>query len=125
MLLTKEEQKQFAVLANALIDIPWVPEEMEQIMFEHAINILERVLQEALPDVFHELMRTAEKGIDPAQVPAFTERVINSAGAKVDLPYLNEEQETQFLRLIINPMVKSMAKGKNLTDLLPQLPTSN
>jgi len=123
MLITKEEQKKFAALANTFIDIPWISEEMEQPIFEHAIGLLEGVLQDALPDVFQELTRSAEKGIDPSQVPALTERLVATANAKVDLPYLNEQQEAQLFSVVINPLVKAMATGRTLSDVLPEMPS--
>ena len=124
MLITKEEQKKFAALANALIDIPWISEDMEQPIFEHAIGLLEGVLKDALPDIFQELTRSAEKGIDPSQVPELTERLVAIANTKVDLPYLNEQQEAQLFHVVINPLVKSMAKGRSLSDVLPQIPSA-
>jgi hypothetical protein len=33
-----EEQKKIASLVNAIIDIPLVSEEMEQVIFEHAVG---------------------------------------------------------------------------------------
>ncbi len=121
-LLKPEEQKRFATLINTMIDIPWVPEEMEQQIFEHALSIIDNSLQGTLPTIFQGLMRNAQKGIDRTQIPEFTERLITTTNKKFDLPYLNEDQESHILRLVITPMVKAMADGKTLNDLLPTAP---
>ena len=121
MLLTDEERKQFATLVNALIDIPLVPEEFEQTIFEHAIAVIDSALEEALPTVFHSLMREAERGIDKDHAREFADRLVESVNQKVDLPYLNEDQEAQLLFAVINPLVKAMTTGKKLDDLLPAL----
>ena len=121
MLLSNQERKQFAALINALIDIPLVSEDVEQVIFEHALGIIDGVLVENLPVVFHEFMRNAEQGIDKDQAPAFAERLVVSVNRQVNLPYLTEEQESQLLRTVINPLVKAMTNGKKLQDLLPTI----
>jgi hypothetical protein len=119
MLLTKEEQKQFATLVNSIIDIPLVPEEMEQQIFEHAIGVIDAALQDTLPTIFHGLMREAEKGIDKAHANEFADRLVETTNKKFDLPYLNEDQEAQILGMVIGPLVKAMTEGKTLESLLP------
>ena len=48
-MLSKEEQKQFAALINSIVDIPLVPEDMEQQIFEHAVAVIssERICRQA------------------------------------------------------------------------------
>ena len=121
MLLTDQERKQFATLINALIDIPLVSEDMEQVIFEHALGIIDAVLRDTLPVIFHEMMRDAERGIDKDQAQDFADRLVVSVNRQVDLPYLTEEQEAQLLRTVVNPLVKAMTQGKRLQDLLPAL----
>jgi len=121
MLLKANEQKQFAALINSIIDIPLVPEEMEQQIFEHAVLVIDRALEDTLPTIFHGLMRESEKGIDKAHANAFADRLVEATNNKFDLPYLFETQEAQLLRLVIDPLVKAMTEGKKLDDLLPNL----
>ncbi len=119
MLLTKEEQKQFATLVNSVIDIPLVPEAMEQQIFEHAVVVIDRVLQDTLPTILHGLLREAGAGIDKDHAKAFADRLVQTTNSKFDLPYLNEDQEAQVLRLVIDPLVKAMTEGKTLERILP------
>lgn len=120
-MLTPDEQKQFAALVNSIIDIPWIPEDMEQQIFEHAIGIIDKALDDTLPTLFHGLIREAEKGIDKSQTREFADRLVEATNKKFDLPYLNEEQEAQVLRLVIDPLVKAMTDGRTLQSLLPPL----
>ena len=124
MLLTDEERKQFATLVNAVIDLPLVSEELEQTIFEHAIAMIDAALEETLPVIFHSLMRQVEQGIDKDHAKDFIERLVVSVNQKVDLPYLNEEQEAQLLRIVISPLVKAMTDGKTLQSVLPALQTA-
>jgi len=118
-MLSKEEQKQFAALINSIVDIPLVPEDMEQQIFEHAVAVIDRALDDTLPTLFHGLIHEAEKGIDKSQAKEFADRLVESTNKKFDLPYLNEEQEAQILRLVIDPLVKAMTDGRTLESLLP------
>lgn len=121
MLLSKEEQKKIARLVNALIDIPLVSEDLEQTIFEHAVGLVDRALEDVLPEAFGELLRNPEKGIDKDHAREFGNRLVVAINRKVDLPYLNEEQEDQLLRTVIDPLVKAMVSGRKLDDLLPLL----
>ncbi len=121
MLLSQEERKKIAKIVNALVDIPLVPEELEQTIFEHAVGVIDTALEDTLPAVFSELLRDAERGIDKDHARVFGDRLVVSINKKIDLPYLNEEQEAQLLRTVIDPLVKAMINGRKLDDLLPAL----
>ncbi len=120
MLMNAEEQKRIAKIVNALIDIPLVSEELEQTIFEHAVGMVDRALEDVLPAAFGELLRNAEKGIDKDHARQFSTRLVDAVNKRVDLPYLNEEQEQRLLQTVIDPLVKGMLTGKTLDDLLPQ-----
>jgi len=119
MLMSSEEQKKIAKIVNALIDIPLVSEDLEDVIFLHAVGIIDKALEDVLPVAFGELLRNAEKGIDKDHARQFGDRLVVAVNKKVDLPYLNEEQEQRLLQTVIDPLVKAMISGKKLDDLLP------
>ncbi len=121
MLLTDEERKKVAKIVNALVDIPLVPEALEETMFEHAVGMIDEAVEDTLPSVFTELLRNGENGINKNHAQDFANRLIESINKKIDLPYLDEEQEQRLLRIIIDPMVKGMVEGRKLDDLLAHL----
>ena len=118
-MLLVEEQKKIATLINAIIDIPLVSEEMEQIIFEHAVAIIDAALDDILPEVFGGLFRDAEKGIDKDHARDFSQRLAQAVNKRVNLPYLNEEQEGRLIQTVIDPIVKAMIGGRRLDDILP------
>jgi hypothetical protein len=120
-MLQSREQKKIAKILNALIDIPLVPEEMELVIFEHAVTLVDEALDNVLPAAFAELLRNADKGIDKDHARQFGNRLVEAVNRKVDLPYLNEEQEARLLQTIIDPIVKAMISGKTLDNLLPAM----
>lgn len=120
-MLETEEQKRIAKLINALIDIPMVPEDIEAAIFEHAVRIIDSALDDVLPEAFAELIRNSETGIDKDHAQTLANRLAEAVNQKVNLPYLNEEQEERVIRLVIDPIVKAMIDGRKLDDLLPRL----
>ena len=73
MLMSSEEQKKIAKIVNALIDIPLMPEDMEDVIFLHAVGIIDKALEDVLPAAFGELLRNAETGIDKDHARQFGE----------------------------------------------------
>ncbi len=120
-MLTAQEQVKIAKFLNALVDIPLIPEDMELIIFEHAVMMVDEVLEEILPETFAELLRNSEMGIDKDHAREFGNRLVEAINGRVDLPYLNEEEEGRLLQTIVDPLVKGMIYGKKLDDLLPQV----
>jgi hypothetical protein len=118
-MLLMDEQKKIASLINAIIDIPLVSEEMEQVIFEHAVAIIDAALDDILPEVFGGLLRDAGKGIDKDHAREFARRLTEAVNKRVNLPYLNEEQEARMIQTVIDPLVKAMIDGRRLEEVLP------
>lgn len=118
-MLLVEEQKKIASLINAIIDIPLVSEEMEQVIFEHAVAIIDAALDDILPEVFAGLLHDDGKGIDKDHARDFSRRLAEAVNKRINLPYLNEEQEGRLIQTVIDPIVKAMIDGKRLDAILP------
>ena len=123
-MLLVDEQKKIASLINAIIDIPLVSEEMEQIIFEHAVAIIDAALDDILPEVFAGLLHDPGKGIDKDHARDFAQRLAVAVNKRVNLPYLNEEQEGRMIQTVIDPIVKAMIDGRRLEDVLPAYATT-
>jgi len=123
-MLILEEQKKIASFINAVIDIPLVSEEVEQFIFEHAVAIVDAALDDILPEIFNNMLRDPGKGIDKDHARDFSERLAEAVNKKVNLPYLNEDQEYRLIRMVIDPMVKAMINGRRLDDILPDMPAA-
>jgi hypothetical protein len=121
MLLNQSERKKMAKLVNAMLDIPLVPEELEQTIFEHAVGAIDQALEDTLPAVLAELIHNSQNGIDKDHAVVFADRLVESINRKIDLPYLDEDQEAKLLRIVIDPLVKAMTNGRRLDDLLPEM----
>ncbi len=123
-MLILEEQKKIAALINAMIDVPLVSEEVEGFIFEHAVAIVDAALDDILPEIFNSMLRDPGKGIDKDHARQFSERLAEAVNKKVNLPYLNEDQEYRLIQMVIDPMVKAMMNGRRLNDILPDISTA-
>ena len=121
MLLKSEEVKKIAVLLNSRIDIPWVPESMEASILEHAITLIDSALEGVLPEAFGTLMRDGAQGIDESEARAFGDRLIQTINKRVDLPYLDETQEANFVKMMVDPLVQAMIDGETIDDVLDRV----
>lgn len=121
MLLNQSERKKVAKLVNAMLDIPLVPEDLEQTIFEHAVGVIDQALEDTLPAALAELIHNSQNGIDKDHAMVFADRLVESINQKIDLPYLDEDQEAKLLRIVIDPLVKAMTNGRRLDDLLPEV----
>jgi hypothetical protein len=118
MLLEAVEKKRIAALLNARIDIPWVPESLEGPIFEHAVGLVDTALEGVLPDAFGVLMRDGSQGIDEAKARAFGDRLLQAVNKKIDLPYFDEAQEADLIKMVIEPLVQSMIDGESIDNVL-------
>ena len=116
--MDKKEIKRVATYANAMINIPLVPEFLEQRLFEHGIKMITDKIEEVLPAEFKELINSA-KGISSDHGKAFADKLVKTINKKVDIPYLNEDQEAKLFGLVVNILVKAMTANKKLSSLLP------
>lgn len=124
MLLKSKERRVVAEVLNARIDIPWVPEEIEGQVIEHAIGLVEKALEDVLPQPFIDLMRDGGNGIDPEKARLFGERIIAAINQKINLPYFSEEQEAAFLKMMVDPVVEAMIDGQTIKDVLAKAKAS-
>lgn len=117
-MLSEEQQKTLASYVNALIDIPLIPEGIEQSIFEHAISLIDETLDAILPDTIKDLINNAQNGINRDHAEAFATRLKTYLNARLNIPYLNEDQEATIIGAVVDILVKGMTKGRDLESLL-------
>jgi hypothetical protein len=111
-----------ATLINKIVDIPLINESTEQLIAIKAVNViadyLEKELEKAgINEFFQGVSTMSEKNVD---------KWVANAGKKVndavDLPMLDEDQETivieMVLKLIVHKFIKGNEKKKKKKGLL-------
>lgn len=117
-MLTSEQEKKIAGIVNSVIDIPGVPEFVEQIIFEQAVHLIDEAIQNVLPEPFKDLLNTLDDGIDRNTARQLADRLVVIVNEKVNIPILNEDQEARLFRIVIDIIVKGMTTGRKLDNLL-------
>lgn len=122
MLFNESQVDKIAHLINGLIDIPILGERFEFLIFKSAVTLVDKALEEVLPSEFVEIINNPELGFEVGnQSGEFIERLVYSVNKRVDIPMLNEKQEEKLIRTILELLVKSMAKGKQIDNLLSRI----
>ncbi|NKC11490.1 MAG: hypothetical protein GKR94_04575 [Gammaproteobacteria bacterium] len=123
-MLTDKQISKIATVANTLIDVPLVPEWMEQYMFEKAVGLINETLEEVLPLEMKGLLEDLNDEtliLDRAHSGSFIERLVTAVDKRVDIPFLGEKQEEKLVRTVIELLVKAMSSAKSLDKILDRI----
>ena len=114
-MLPKAAQKQIATQLNHLIDIPILGEALEQGIFEKAVNLIDRQLENFLPAEFVEIFESSEKGLTNTEADEFAERLTGYLNKIIDIPILNERQEGKLIGHFVRILTDSCRKKMSMT----------
>ncbi len=120
-MLKPEQKSKIAALVNSSIDIPVVPESLEEAIFRKSIDLIDEALDAFLPQEIQELAESLNQGIERNNAKDFVENLTRFLNKRVDLPILNEEQEGKLIGLVVDILVKSMTKSRTLNNLLEKV----
>lgn len=118
-MLSADQIRKIATLVNNLVDVPIVPEFMEQQVFEAAVTLIDRQLDQLLPAGLKEFLNDASKMLDDAHTGDLANRLVAILEKNVDIPLLNDEQEQKIFKIVIDLIIRAMASRKTLDGLLP------
>ncbi len=116
-----EQKSKLVALVNSSIDIPVVPESLEESIFRKSIDLIDDALDTFLPQEIQELAESLNDGIERNNAKDFVENLTRFLNKKVDLPILNEAQEGKLIGLVVDIVVKSMTKSRTLNNLLERI----
>lgn len=116
-MLNVVQRKQIATTVNKSINIPWVPENFEQSIFEHAVGLVDDAIDMLVPHAIVELVVSSAAGVTRGSVGEFGERLIAALNKRIDIPYLNEEQEDRLIRTVVGVILKAMTIGHNIVTV--------
>ena len=119
-----EQKSKLVALVNSSIDIPVIPESLEESIFRKSIDLIDDALDTFLPQEIQELAESLSDGIERNNAKDFVENLTRFLNKKVDLPILNEAQEGKLIGLVVDILVKSMTKSRTLNNLLERIATT-
>lgn len=118
-MLSADQIKKVATLVNNLIDVPIVPEFLEQQVFEAAVTLIDKQLDQLLPAKLKDFLNDATMMLDDAHTGDLADRLVAILNKSVDIPLLNDDQEQKVFRIVIDLIIRAMASKKTLDGLLP------
>jgi len=108
-MLSDKARRELAQELNKNINIPWVPENIEESMFYHAIGIILDALDQYIPDAMKELIYNPSVGINEEAAKIFFNRLVNILNKKIDIPYIfSEKEERQIISTILYTIMGKM-----------------
>lgn len=118
-MLTDAEINAIAQKVNKAINLPFLNEEKEFIVFGKIIKLVDRQLYRLLPNEYYELVKDASDGISKEEAVKIEERLTPLINNVVNIPILTEKIEEKLIGLVLGLIINAMIKGFNLEEVQP------
>ena len=116
-MLTESEINAIAQKVNKAINLPFLSEEKEFIVFEKVIRWVDRQLYKMLPNEYYELVKDASDGISKKEAKRIEKRLTPLINNVVNIPILTERQEGKLIGLVLSLIINAMIKGFKLEEV--------
>jgi len=111
-------EKQIEVIVKTVLKIFPIPEFIKDVFEMILIKIIkwiDKELYKLLPNEVYDLINHKEKGLNEEEYKVLFKRLVKMINEKVNLPFLNENQEKQLIKTILEIILKAMQIGKSLS----------
>lgn len=115
-MLSDEEVEVLASKLNKKIDIPFIPEGTEQVIFVKTVRQFDRLLYQSLPNELYGLVKNASAGISEKDAEALKLVLGTRLNNRIDIPYVPEWVEQEIFELLLDLIVKAMRKKYSIID---------
>ena len=119
-MLSDAEVNALAQKVNNAINLPFLREEKEFIVFAKVIRWVDRQLYQLLPNEYYELVKDATDGISAEEALKIEERLTPLLNSVINIPVLTEKQEEKLISLVLGLIIKAMVKGFKLEEIAPE-----
>lgn len=110
-MMSEAARKSLATKLNAMIDIPMMGEEHEQMIAEKLIDMCLGSLESSTPSE----AEIVEANGNPEKQKDMQSSMVQKLNGMIDIPFANEEQEAMVLNLIVDYFIKDKM-GKPVAD---------
>lgn len=118
-MLNDAEVNALAQKANKAINLPFLKEEKEFVVFVKVIKWVDKQLYKLLPNEYYELVKDTTDGISEEEADKIKKRLTPLVNNVVNVPVLTEEQEKKLINLVIGLIINAMIKGFKLEEVKP------
>ncbi len=117
-MLDQEEVEVIASLLNRKINLPFVSEDSEQIVFVKLVKLIDSILYASLPNEIYELVKIASDGISPEEARILSTTLSARLNKKFDLPYIPEFIEAKIFDSAITYIISATVENKTIKGLI-------
>nr|WP_320000127.1 hypothetical protein [uncultured Draconibacterium sp.] len=118
-ILTDAEVNALAQKVNNAINLPFLKEDKEFVVFAKVIKWVDQQLYKLLPNEYYELVKDATDGISKEEAIKIEERLTPLINNVINIPVLTEKQEEKLISLVLGLIINAMIKGFKLEEVQP------
>jgi hypothetical protein len=113
-MLSAEEVEVLASKLNKKIDLPFITEGTEQIIFVKTVKVFDRLLYQNIPNELYGLIKNTSDGISDKDAEELKLVLGSRLSKSLEIPYVPEWIEQQVFEILIGLVVDAMRKGCSL-----------
>lgn len=113
-MLTDEEVNALAAKLNKDINLPFLSEHKEFIVFAKLVRWIDRQLYSLLPNEYYSMIHDATDGISPEEAVRIRQRVTPLINDVINIPFVPEGLEAVIIGTILDLILNALIKGFKL-----------
>ncbi len=119
-MLNDAEINALATKVNSVINLPFLNEEKELMVFGKVVRWVDKQLYQLLPNEYYVLIKDSSDGISKEEAVKIEDRLTPLINNVINIPVLTEAMEAKLIRLILGLIITAMVKGFKLEQVDPQ-----
>lgn len=119
-MLNDAEVNALAQKVNGAINLPFLNEKKEFVVFAKIIKWVDKQLYKLLPNEYYELVKDASDGVSEEEAEEIKCRLTPLINNCVNVPVITENMEAKLINLILDLIIKAMVKGVKLEEVEPE-----
>jgi hypothetical protein len=119
-MLTDAEINALAQKINKKINLPFLSEEKELVVFAKLIKWIDRELYKILPNEYYSLIHDASDGLSSQEATDLEIRLTPLINNAINIPILSEKLEGKLISLVLSGIMGAMVKGSKLDEVVVQ-----
>lgn len=113
-MLSSKQLDLIATKLNGWVNIPFVSEKKEQIVFVKIVKKVDRFIYKNLPNELYEVINDSLDGVSISEAELIEERLSSYINRYINIPYLTERMEQKVFEFILGIIISALVKGKNI-----------
>ena len=117
-MLTEAEINALAQKINKKINLPFLSEEKELIVFAKLVKWIDRELYKVLPNEYYSLIHDVSDGLNSQEATDLEIRLTPLINNAINIPILSEKLEAKLISLVLSGIMGAMVKGSKLDEVV-------